>query len=112
MEDHISPAALFLRGIAIRESDGENKNIMLPGPILVANVIQTPSVFSSDTAVYQTATKTLRINGTGLKFARTMNIYFNPPLPRGVAHEITSVFPLTSDQDSATVSSGLTTWAH
>ena len=71
---------------------------VLPQPVMVANVLKTPTIKEdSDNVIYQTASNELRINGTGFVGAKKVDLYFSPPLYKEIAYEVVSPFPLSKD---------------
>jgi hypothetical protein len=88
--------ALILSGVRFKSNEKVN---LLPDPIIVAQVLNTPSVKgSSDNVIYQTATNELRINGTGFIGSKAVNFYFKPPLDKEIAYEDVTPYPLQRDQ--------------
>lgn len=73
------------------------KNLLLE-PILVANVIPTPTVNANPNIIYATATNELRINGTGFVGMKKVDLFFSPPLFKEVSYEVVSRFPLERDE--------------
>ena len=71
---------------------------LLPDPVILANVLSTPTVEENTKVIYQTATNELRINGTGFMGAKKVDLFFNPPLYKEVGYEIVSPFPLSKEQ--------------
>jgi hypothetical protein len=91
----VPPVALILNAIKFK---GSSKNL-LPEPIIIAQVINTPSVREAPPqTIYQTATNELRINGTGFMGAKFVNFYFQPPLVKEIAYEDVTPYPLQKDQ--------------
>lgn len=89
------PVALILSGV--RFSSNPDKNL-LPDPVIVAQVLPTPTVAESSDIIYTTATNELRINGTGFVGAKKVDLYFSPPLFKEIGYEVVSKFPLVTDQ--------------
>ena len=87
--------ALILSGVAFATDPTKN---LLPEPIIVANVVSTPTVSENLEVIYSSATNELRINGTGFMGVKKVDLYFNPPLIKEVAYEVVSPFPLVRDQ--------------
>ena len=73
---------------------------MLPGgePVIIANVLGTPSVDENDETLYSKASNELRINGTGFMGAKKVDFFFKPPLIKEVAYEVVSKLPLMRDE--------------
>lgn len=78
------------------ENSGDRE--LLPNPVLIANVIETPTVFPSDREMYQTASNALYINGTGFIGAKFVDLYFSPPLMKSIAYEVVTKFPLQKSE--------------
>jgi hypothetical protein len=89
------PVALILSGVRVASDPSTN---LLVEPVIVANVLTSPTVKPNKDIIYITATTELRINGTGFVGAKKLNLYFNPPILNEVAYEIVSPFPLSTDQ--------------
>ena len=66
--------------------------------MIVAQVLETPTVVESTDIIYTTATNELRINGTGFAGAKDVSFYFDPPLYKAVGYEIVTKFPTQKDQ--------------
>jgi hypothetical protein len=91
----VPPVALILNAI---QFIGSRKNL-LPEPIIIAQVINTPSVReAAPQTIYQTVTNELRIDGTGFMGAKFVNFSFQPPLVKEIAYEDVTPFPLQKDQ--------------
>jgi hypothetical protein len=95
LSSRVPPVALVLSGIKFKSS--ANKNL-LPDPIIIAQVLNTPTVRESSQTIYQSATNELRVNGTGFIGAKAVNFYFQPPLVKEVAYEDVTPYPLQRDQ--------------
>jgi len=95
LKNRIPPVALVLNSVRLNSRTGPN---ILPEKVVLANVLLTPGVVDSDQIVYMTASNELRINGTGLDGAKKLDIYFSPPLFKGIAYEMVSQFPLVGNQ--------------
>lgn len=67
-------------------------------PVVVAQVLSSPSVEANYDIIYMSATNQLRINGTGFVGAKKVDFYFQPPLVKGVGYEDVSQFPLTNSE--------------
>ena len=61
---------------------------LLSEPVIVANVIASPTIASSDTILYTSASKVLRINGTGFSGVKEVKLYFKPPLYVEIDYEV------------------------
>jgi len=66
-------------------------------PIIVAQVLETPSVVESADIIYTTATNELQINGTGFAGAKDVSFYFDPPLYKEVGYEVVTKFPTSKN---------------
>jgi hypothetical protein len=90
------PVALVLRKFTTKNSD---KNL-LPGgeEVIIANVLETPSVDENDEVLYAMASNELRVNGTGFAGAKKVDFYFKPPLVKEVAYEVVSKFPVSKNE--------------
>ncbi|CAM9618351.1 unnamed protein product, partial [Ectocarpus fasciculatus] len=95
LDGRVPPVALVLRSVKF-VSSGETE--LLPSPVVIANVIETPTVFPSDRKMFQTASNALYINGSGFVGAKFVDLYFNPPLMKSVAYEIVTKFPLAKSE--------------
>lgn len=96
LSGRVPPVAIVLS--AVKFSTDPEKNL-LSEPVIVAQVLNTPSVKESPSYVlYQTASNELRINGTGFIGSKAVNFYFKPPLVKEVAYEDVTRYPLTKDQ--------------
>jgi len=95
LDDRDPPVALVLNGVKFASNPTKN---LLVEPIIVANVLATPSVEDNDEIIYTTASNELRINGTGFIGAKKVDLYFYPPIYKEVGYEMVSPFPLTKDQ--------------
>eukprot|EP01039_Chlorochromonas_danica_P005464 gene5462-6015_t len=99
-----APVALILNGVRFA-TDPEKKNLLpspkknlLPSPVIVAQVLNTPSVEAYKRVIYQTATKELHINGTGFIGAKKVDLFFRPPLMNEVDYEDVTPYPLTKNE--------------
>ena len=81
---------------AVYFSSDPKKNL-LPEPVIVARVLNTPAVDENEDILYQSASNELRINGTGFIGAKRVDFYFKPPLVKEVAYEDVSRYPLAKD---------------
>eukprot|EP00607_Mallomonas_marina_P009587 CAMPEP_0182420276 /NCGR_PEP_ID=MMETSP1167-20130531/4954_1 /TAXON_ID=2988 /ORGANISM="Mallomonas Sp, Strain CCMP3275" /LENGTH=924 /DNA_ID=CAMNT_0024596015 /DNA_START=81 /DNA_END=2855 /DNA_ORIENTATION=- len=95
LDNRIPPVALILSAIKFTSSGDAN---LLPTPVIVANVLLTPSIKESSDEIYQTASNELRINGTGFAGAKKVDLYFSPPLYKEIYYEVVSSFPLKYDR--------------
>lgn len=64
----------------------------------MAQVLNVPNITSIKEAVFETVTKELRINGTGLIGAQMVDIFFKPPVYKKVAYDDITRYPLTTDE--------------
>jgi hypothetical protein len=95
LDGRTPPVSLILS--AVKFASNPDKNL-LPEPVIVAQVLATPTVAPDSDVIYTTATNELRINGTGFVGAKKVDIYFDPPLYVGVGYEVVSKFPLSNEQ--------------
>lgn len=95
LDNRVPPIALVLRSVKF-DSSGDTE--LLPAPVVIANIIETPTVFPSDRQLYQTASNALYINGSGFIGAKQVDLYFSPPLMKSVAYEIVTKFPLATSE--------------
>mmetsp|Transcript_19026 Transcript_19026/g.19155 ORF Transcript_19026/g.19155 Transcript_19026/m.19155 type:complete len:925 (-) Transcript_19026:246-3020(-) len=93
LDERIPPVALILSKVKFASSGDTN---LLPAPVILANVLITPSIREDDEVIYQTASNELRLNGTGVMGAKKIDLYFSPPLYKEIYYEIVSPFPLKS----------------
>jgi hypothetical protein len=49
-------------------------------PMIIANVLGTPTVSENQNVLYMSASNELRINGSGFMGAKKVDLYFKPPL--------------------------------
>eukprot|EP01039_Chlorochromonas_danica_P011757 gene11757-13214_t len=91
-----SPVALILN--AVRFSIDPEKKNLLPSPVIVAQVLNTPNVEAYKRVIYQSASYELRIDGTGFIGAKKVDFYFKPPLVKEVAYEDVTPYPLTKNE--------------
>lgn len=89
------PVALILSGVKFESNPEKN---LLPEPVIIANVLATPSVEENTDIIYTTASNELRINGTGFMGAKKVDLYFDPPIFNEIGYEIVSPFPLAREQ--------------
>ncbi len=89
------PVALVLSSVFF---GADSKKNLLNEPVIVANVLSTPSVEEGFDVIYSSATNELRINGTGFMGAKKVDLYFTPPLVKEVAYEDVTKYPLQRDQ--------------
>ena len=75
----------------------DSKKNLLPEPVIVAQVLDTPAIDENEDTLYQSASNELRINGTGFIGAKKVDFYFKPPLVKEVAYEDVSKYPLSKD---------------
>lgn len=94
LEGRIPPVQLTLSKVYFGEGSGTN---LLPEPKVIAQVLETPSAEESNRIIYQGATAELRINGTGFTGAKDIDLYFKPPLIKGVEYEIVGKKPYADD---------------
>jgi hypothetical protein len=87
--------SLILFGVRFASDPNHN---LLREPVIIANVLTTPTVKPNDGIIYTTATRELRINGGGFQGAKFVDLYFSPPIHNQVGYEAASSFPLQKDQ--------------
>ena len=71
---------------------------LIVDPIIIANVVGTPTVETNNEIIYTTASNELRINGTGFLGVKKVDLYFNPPLFKDIAYQMVSAFPLVRNE--------------
>jgi hypothetical protein len=91
------PVGLVMSSVTFASKPGVN---LLPSPVIVANVLSTPTVKESSDTIYQTATNQLVIDGSGFDGAKYVDLYFDPPLLKEIAYEVVSSFPLSGNSIS------------
>ena len=89
------PVELVLTSVTFANKPGVN---LLSSPVLIANLLVTPTVMESTEAIYQTATKELVIQGSGFVGAKYVDIYFDPPRVKDIYYEVVSTFPLSGNE--------------
>jgi len=94
LDGRVPPVGLILNKVMFASSGTTN---VLPVPVLVANVIGTPSVKEDLDIIYQTASNELKLNGTGFIGAKKIDLYFDPPLYKEIYYELVTPFPLTTN---------------
>ena len=87
--------ALILSSISFGTNPTKN---LLPEPVIVANVVATPTIAENLGILYSSASNELRINGTGFMGVKKVELFFSPPLFAEIAYEMVSPFPLVKDQ--------------
>eukprot|EP01006_Ploeotia_vitrea_P031669 TRINITY_DN63986_c0_g1_i1.p1 TRINITY_DN63986_c0_g1~~TRINITY_DN63986_c0_g1_i1.p1 ORF type:complete len:941 (+),score=55.61 TRINITY_DN63986_c0_g1_i1:73-2895(+) len=95
LDNRKPPVALVLRSVRLNSIDSDN---LLPEPVILANVLRTPSVNDNDVILYSSASNELRINGSGLEGAKKVDLYFDPPIYKEVGYEVVSKFPLVKNE--------------
>eukprot|EP00602_Paraphysomonas_sp_CaronLab_P000644 CAMPEP_0185025370 /NCGR_PEP_ID=MMETSP1103-20130426/8354_1 /TAXON_ID=36769 /ORGANISM="Paraphysomonas bandaiensis, Strain Caron Lab Isolate" /LENGTH=924 /DNA_ID=CAMNT_0027558559 /DNA_START=154 /DNA_END=2928 /DNA_ORIENTATION=+ len=88
------PVGLILSSVKFKSSGDRN---LLPSPMIVANVLATPSIKENTEVIYKTATNELEIEGSGFTGAKKIDLYFDPPLFKEIAYEVVSPFPLSGN---------------
>lgn len=91
----VPPVAMVLNSVKFASDPKKN---LLSDPVIIAQVLNTPSVRASADTIYQSATNELRINGTGFIGSKEVKFYFRPPLVKEVAYEDVTPYPLNKDQ--------------
>ncbi|KAJ1436837.1 hypothetical protein B484DRAFT_344871 [Ochromonadaceae sp. CCMP2298] len=89
------PVALVLSSVSFASSPDKN---LLVEPVIIAQLLPTPTVKDMDVLLYQSASNELRINGTGFVGAKKVDLFFQPPLTKAVAYEDVTPYPLTKNQ--------------
>ncbi|KAJ1427341.1 hypothetical protein B484DRAFT_450320 [Ochromonadaceae sp. CCMP2298] len=89
------PVSLVLS--AVRFASSPNHNLLIE-PVIIAQVLATPSIDENEDFLYQTASNELRINGTGFIGAKKIDLYFQPPLIKEVGYEDVTPYPLTKNE--------------
>ena len=89
------PVGLILSSVTFAKNPDVN---LLPSPVIVANVLATPTVKENSEVIYQTATNELVIEGSGFDGAKDVDLFFDPPLVKEVAYEVVSSFPLSGNE--------------
>jgi hypothetical protein len=79
---------------SLRINNGED---LIKTPYHLTNVIPVPTINSNNAKVYSQS-QYLRILGTGLIGAKYADLYFDPPLFKEIAYNITTIFPCTSNE--------------
>jgi hypothetical protein len=95
LDDRVPPVALILSKVKFASSGETN---LLPAPVIVANVLLTPSIREDNDILYQTASNELRLNGTGFAGVKKVDLYFSPPLYKEIYYEVVSPFPLKNNE--------------
>jgi hypothetical protein len=95
LSERTPPVAMILSGVRF---SSDPKTNLLPDPVIVAQVLNTPSVKESVDILYKSASNELRINGTGFIGSKEVDFYFKPPLTKEVAYEDVTPYPLRNDQ--------------
>jgi len=95
LDDRTPPVALILSKVTFASKPDKN---LLPEPVIVAQVLNTPTVNENLDVIYTSATNELRVNGTGFMGAKKVDFYFNPPLYKEVGYEVVSKFPLAREE--------------
>jgi len=94
LDDRVPPVGLVLTKVMFASSGTTN---LLGAPVIVANVLRTPSVKENLDIIYMKASNGLRINGTGFVGAKDIEFFFSPPLYKEIAYELVTPFPLNKD---------------
>jgi hypothetical protein len=94
LEERSPPVALILRGVYFASSPQTNLLAdAKDGGRIVAQVLRTPTVEESYEVKYQTKSAALSLNGTGFAGAKKIDLYFSPPLLKGIAYELATRLP-------------------
>ena len=94
LTNRITPVPLILSTVRF----AWNTKNLLAEPVIVAQILNTPSVEENRNIIYQSTTTELRIDGTGFIGAKRVSLYFKPPLTNDVSYEDISPYPLQQDQ--------------
>jgi len=86
-----TPSALILRGVRVDQVNNPN---VLSEAVMLARVIDTPSIDSSDQRIFMSGTNELRLLGAGLMGAKRVDLYFYPPIFKDINYEIVSPMPI------------------
>jgi hypothetical protein len=89
------PAALVLNSVKFASNPDTN---LLVEPLIVAQVLSTPTVSVNGGMIYMNASNELRVNGTGFIGVRKVDLYFIPPLTKDIAYEDVTPYPLTKNE--------------
>jgi len=89
------PVGLILSAVKFKSSGDTN---LLPSPLVIANVLATPTIVENKEVIYQSATNELTLKGSGFTGAKKVDIYFDPPLLKEIAYEVVSQFPLSGPE--------------
>jgi len=75
------PANLRLTQVYFTDSSGKKVPQLSDddADVVVARVLRTPSINAKTDLVYETGTKTIVLTGTGLKGAKSVKLFFDPP---------------------------------
>ena len=95
LSDRTPPVGLVLSSVKFESSGTKN---LLREPVIIANVLATPTVKESSDELYQTASNELVISGSGFTGAKKIDLYFDPPLLKEIAYEVVSPFPLSGNE--------------
>jgi hypothetical protein len=95
LTNRIPPVALILSSVKFHGSDRN----LLAEPVIVALVVGVPTIPPIDNpmTISQTSTMEIRIMGSNFIGAKKVDLYFNPPLAKGIFYEDVSTYPLPSD---------------
>lgn len=96
LTDRTPPIQLVLT--SVKFSSNPNKNVMSGDPVILANILPTPSVNENNDVIFMTVSNELRINGTGFVGAKKVDFYFDPPIFKEVDYEDVSKYPLSTNQ--------------
>ena len=89
------PVALVLTSVKFAANPVKN---LLIEPVIIAQVLLTPTVTENLEIIYASGTNELRINGTGFIGSKAIDLYFIPQLLKGVSYDDVTPYPLTTDQ--------------
>jgi hypothetical protein len=86
----VPPVNLHLTQVYFTDSQGNKVPQLVDddADVIVARLLRTPSVDAKTDLIYETGTKTIVLSGTGLKGAKTVKLFFDPPMFLGVDYQI------------------------
>lgn len=95
LSNRVPPLTMLLSGVSFA-TDPAQKNL-LNAPVIVAQVLSTPTIQENHNIVFMSTTSELHINGTGFIGSRQVDFYFRPPLGKHQIDDVTP-YPLVNDQ--------------
>jgi hypothetical protein len=103
LDERTPPVALILKGVFF--SNDPQKNL-LPEQKIVAQVLATPAIEEDTSVKYMSTSGALTLKGSGFTGAKKVDLYFSPPLLKGIAYEIGTQLPTTQDYIQLRLRSG------